>query len=177
MPTISVPANSTLRSASAAATFDVGRRLGAAAAAGQVIALHGDLGAGKTTLSQGIAAGLGIVARVTSPTFIFVAEYLGTRRLRLVHIDAYRLDEAPAIALREAGAFGLDDLLAGAGLPDADAGGCVVVIEWAERVAPALPEDRLDIYLRHDPANPAARVLDLVAHGLQSARLLAAVDP
>ena len=158
---------------SAAATFALGRRLGEAAQPGQVIALCGDLGAGKTTLTQGIAAGLGITARVTSPTFILVADYLGQRGLRLVHIDTYRLGDPSAATEMEADTFGLDEILASAALPDGESRGAVVVVEWADRIAARLPADRLTIVLTPDTA-PDARRAHLTAHGPQSEQLLAA---
>jgi len=96
-----------------------------------VICLFGDLGAGKTTLAQGIARGLGIVRRVTSPTFTLVQEYQG--RLRLYHLDCYRL-EGP----EDLDPLCADDWLGRDG---------VSVIEWPERVAAALPEDRLELRL------------------------------
>jgi tRNA threonylcarbamoyladenosine biosynthesis protein TsaE len=141
------PTTRTLVTHNPAETHDLGSRLGAAALPGLVIALHGDLGAGKTTLTQGIAAGLGITARVTSPTFTLVSEYAGTR-LRLIHIDTYRLGDAPAAALAEAGTFGLAEILETAGEPDNGLAGAIVVIEWAERVASALPADTLTVDLR-----------------------------
>ncbi len=163
--------------ASSAATHALGRRLGAAATPGQVIALRGDLGAGKTTLTQGIAAGLGITARVTSPTFTLVNEYApGSRRLRLIHIDIYRLGDSPAAAQREAATFGLADILADAAWPDADALGNVVVVEWAEKIAALLPADHLEIHLEALPGAPDARRVTFTAHGPQSAALLAAID-
>ncbi|MCC6169358.1 MAG: tRNA (adenosine(37)-N6)-threonylcarbamoyltransferase complex ATPase subunit type 1 TsaE [Caldilineaceae bacterium] len=160
---------------SPAKTFDLGRCLGEHAAAGQVIALCGDLGAGKTTLSQGVAAGMGVSAQVTSPTFTLVAEYLGSRGLRLIHIDTYRLGDAPAAAAREAATFGLEEIVESAAHPDADSRGTVVVIEWAERVAALLPADRLTIVLTPD-GPPDARRATLTAHGPQSAQLLAAIQ-
>lgn len=164
-----------LHLASPAATFDLGRRLGERAAAGQIIALCGDLGAGKTTLTQGIAAGLGITAQVTSPTFTLVAEYLGARGLALIHIDTYRLGDSPAAAEREAATFGLDEIFESAALPDGASHGAVVVIEWAERVAPLLPADRLAIVLNAD-GSPDTRRAELTAHGPQSAHLLATLE-
>lgn len=159
-------------------THAAGRRLGEAAAAGQVIALQGDLGAGKTTLTQGIAAGLGIDARVTSPTFILTNEYdPGRRGLRFVHIDAYRLGEEAAAAQVEAATFGLDEILTTAAEADAESRGAVVVIEWAERVAGLLPADHLRIHLTPVETDPDARHAALTAFGPQSAALLAqAVD-
>jgi tRNA threonylcarbamoyladenosine biosynthesis protein TsaE len=102
-----------------AATRAVARALAAALRAGDVVLLHGDLGAGKTTFVKGLAEGLGVDAHeVTSPTFTLVHDYAGGR-LPLVHLDLYRLD---AIELDD---VGLD--------PDRAALG-VVVVEWAERL-------------------------------------------
>ena len=163
--------------ASAAATHDLGHQLGAAATAGQVIALRGDLGAGKTTLTQGIAAGLGITGRVTSPTFTLVNEYApGSRRLRLVHIDIYRLGDTSEAACREAATFGLEEILGAAAWPDADSDGSVIVIEWAERIAPLLPPDYLDIYLAAVPNAPDDRRVEFTAFGPQSAALRGALS-
>jgi tRNA threonylcarbamoyladenosine biosynthesis protein TsaE len=148
----------------AAATQAVGAALGRCLAAGQVIALRGDLGAGKTTFVQGLARGLGVRERVASPTFVLVNEYAAAGGLRLVHIDTYRLGPAAADKIEaEAAAIGLDDLLAD---PAA-----VVAIEWAERVADLLPADHLLLELRYGPA-PDARILRLTAHGPQSAAAL-----
>ncbi len=108
---------------SADETIEFGRRLGAALRPNDVIALTGQLGAGKTTLIQGIAAGLGVRDYVTSPTFIIINEYEG--RLPLYHIDLYRLDEGLAIA----------DL----GIEEYFTRGGVCVIEWAERLGGLLP--------------------------------------
>jgi len=139
-----------------------------------VIALSGDLGAGKTTLAQGIAAGLGLAAAVTSPTFTLVNEFdAGARGLRLVHIDVYRLGDTPAQTLAAVAGIGLDDILTDAMLPGRRDRGAVVVIEWAERILAALPEDLLHVELRDDPADSAVREAHLHAHGPQSAALLA----
>ncbi len=169
----SAPVEVTLESPEA--THAAGERLGRHATPGQVIALHGNLGAGKTTLTQGIADGLGIDDRVTSPTFTLVNDYTaGHRRLRLVHIDTYRLGDASPIALREAGTFGLEEILALAAEPAGKALGSVVVIEWAERVSALLPPDHLRVELAIPAHAPDTRVLTLQAHGPQSAALLAA---
>lgn len=165
-----------LRLTSAAATWDLGRRIGALSTAGQVIALSGDLGAGKTTLTQGIAAGLGLAAAVTSPTFTLVNEFdAGTRDLRLVHIDVYRLGDTPAQTLAAVAGIGLDDILTDAMLPGRADCGAVVVVEWAERILAALPDDILHVELSQDPTVPDVRVVHLRGHGPQSAALLAAL--
>jgi tRNA threonylcarbamoyladenosine biosynthesis protein TsaE len=97
----------------------LGEKFGRAARRGLVIALTGDLGAGKTQLVKGIARGLGIAARVHSPTFTLVNEYTGGR-LRLFHLDLYRLESSAQIL-----AAGLEEFWQ----PDG-----VAVVEWAERM-------------------------------------------
>lgn len=110
----------TFISHSPAETEALGEKLGRAAQSGFVFALSGDLGAGKTQLVKGIARGLGVTARVHSPTFTLVNEY-GGGRLKLFHLDLYRL-ETPAQIL----SAGVEEFL----VPDG-----VAVIEWAERIA------------------------------------------
>jgi len=109
---------------SPAETFAHGRALGATLRAGDVIALDGELGAGKTHFVKGIAAGLGCDGDVTSPTFTLVHEYTGGR-LPLFHFDFYRL-ESEDETLR----IGLDDYLGAGG---------VIVIEWAGKFPALLP--------------------------------------
>ena len=99
-------------------TRRLGMRLGALLQSGDLVCLHGELGAGKTQLVKGLAHGLGITARVHSPTFTLVNEY-GGGRLSLFHLDLYRLEQPEQIL-----AAGLDDYLR----PDG-----VAVIEWVER--------------------------------------------
>ncbi|MFZ1239356.1 tRNA (adenosine(37)-N6)-threonylcarbamoyltransferase complex ATPase subunit type 1 TsaE [Candidatus Amarolinea dominans] len=140
---------------SPAATFALGQQIGRLAQPGDVLALSGDLGAGKTALVQGIGAGLGIADQITSPTFTLVGEYDG--RLHLFHVDVYRLVAAPAEAL----AFGLDDLLGADGL---------TVIEWANLVATLLPADRLEVQLTW--LDDLTRRLVFTAHGARHAALL-----
>ena len=101
-----------------AETEALGECWGREARAGWVIGLSGDLGAGKTQLVKGLARGLGVTARVHSPTFTLVKEY-GGGRLRLFHLDLYRLESREQIV-----AAGLEEYLQGEG---------VTVIEWAER--------------------------------------------
>jgi tRNA threonylcarbamoyladenosine biosynthesis protein TsaE len=100
-------------------TESLGERWGRAAQHGLVIALSGDLGAGKTQLVKGLARGLGVTARVHSPTFTLVNEY-GGGRLQLFHLDLYRLETAAQVT-----SAGLEEYLQ----PDG-----VTVIEWAERM-------------------------------------------
>ena len=109
----------TFISHSPAETESLGETWGRAAQRGWVIALSGDLGAGKTQLVKGLARGLGIAARVHSPTFTLVNEY-GGGRLQLFHLDLYRLETREQIL-----SAGLDEFLSSDG---------VAVIEWAERI-------------------------------------------
>ena len=157
----------TIETRTAAETSAVGELLGRLAQGGQVLALSGDLGAGKTTFVQGMAVGLGVLSRVTSPTFVLVNDYAAGRNLHLVHVDTYRLGDRIGDILDEAATFGLDDFL--------DDAAAVVAIEWAERIEPLLPADSLRVEI--DPAAdaPDTRVIRLTATGPQSERLLAAV--
>lgn len=121
-----------------AATWRVARDVAERLPCGGVVALQGELGAGKTTFVQGLARALGIRRPVTSPTFTLVGEYAGTS-LRLVHMDLYRL-RTP------------DDLLA-TGFAEYAESGALVAVEWPERAAGLLPPDavRVRIELTGDP--------------------------
>jgi tRNA threonylcarbamoyladenosine biosynthesis protein TsaE len=118
---------------SPAETSAFGSRLATTLRRGDVLALTGDLGAGKTHLVKGIAAGLGIASEVTSPTFTLIHEYAGGK-FPLYHIDLYRLD-SPDEALK----IGLDEYLDGDG---------VTVIEWADKFSALIPDGALWISLR-----------------------------
>ena len=137
-------------------TIALGRCLGRHLAPGHVVALIGPLGSGKTTLTKGLAEGLGVEDSrwVTSPTFVLIHEYPG--RVAVTHIDAYRLS-GPA----DAEALGADELFFGDG---------VVIIEWADRIAAALPHERLDIRLGLAPGSQ--RRLTLQPHGEAYQRLV-----
>ncbi len=126
-------------SRSSRSTKSWARRFAASLQGGEVLALSGELGAGKTTFVQGLAAGLGVadLRQVVSPTYTLANEYPGGRLL-LVHLDFYRLDSAEA-----ARALGLDELL---GRP-----GTVAAVEWPERAAELVPEDAIWIHLSHTP--------------------------
>jgi tRNA threonylcarbamoyladenosine biosynthesis protein TsaE len=118
---------------SAEETFDLAERIGAQLKARTVFLLSGDLGAGKTVFAKGIAAGLAIdPAEVTSPSFTLINEYMG--RLRLYHIDLYRLDKG---AGRE---LGLEEIFA-----DDQA---VTLIEWAERLGD-LPDGATRVWIEY----------------------------
>ncbi len=120
-------------SRSAAQTRRVGMRLGELLHPGHVIHLIGDLGGGKTTFVQGVAAGWGTLDPVSSPTFVLVNVYRHPNGGRLYHLDAYRLQDAS-----EAEALDLDTMIASGPL----------VVEWADRIQAALPEERLRIQFR-----------------------------
>jgi tRNA threonylcarbamoyladenosine biosynthesis protein TsaE len=132
---------------SPAQTHRLGARMGLLLRAGDVLCLEGELGTGKTHLAQGIGHGMGIDGPITSPTFTLIAEYQPPKPAPvLYHIDMYRLGEA----VDEALALGLDDYLAGDG---------VCVIEWADRIVPALPAERLWIHLSHLDASKRGIVM------------------
>jgi tRNA threonylcarbamoyladenosine biosynthesis protein TsaE len=127
------------------ATSALGASLAGAARAGDVVCLWGDLGAGKTHLAKAFGAGLGVPDTITSPSFILMAEYSG--RLPLFHIDLYRLSDAA-------------DALAG-GLIDDRQGAGVTLVEWPDRLGPALPVRRLDVII--DGAGDEPRSITLRA--------------
>jgi tRNA threonylcarbamoyladenosine biosynthesis protein TsaE len=124
-----------------------GARLGAVLKAGDLLVLTGDLGAGKTSLTQGIGQGLGVRGPITSPTFVIARVHPSlVGGPDLVHVDAYRLG----------GVLELDDLDLDASLDEA-----VTVVEWGHGVAEQLSEDYLEVTLRgHE-----ARTVELVGHG------------
>ena len=154
---MTAPVGLTLATPDADATRTVGAAIAAHLQAGDAVSLAGELGAGKTCLVQGVARALGIEARVTSPTFVLVKSYEG--RLRLVHVDVYRLDEVQDVL--DLG----DEVLA----PDA-----VTFVEWGDAVTAVLPGDRLDVELRlADPEDLAStrRFVRLIPRGSWEARL------
>ena len=141
--------------ADAAATAALGAELAARLPAGATLLLHGELGAGKTTLVQGLAAALGISEPVTSPTFALAQHYTGQAPdgspTALVHLDLYRLED-PASA---------DELFAQEE-EEAAALGALLVVEWAERLS-VLPQPcwRLELTLRSPDDPEAGRLADL----------------
>ncbi|SDD48344.1 tRNA (adenosine(37)-N6)-threonylcarbamoyltransferase complex ATPase subunit type 1 TsaE [Actinokineospora iranica] len=131
-------------------TLEFGRKLGETLRAGDLVLLAGPLGAGKTVVAKGIAAGLGVQGRVSSPTFIIAREHqAGERGIPLVHVDAYRLGGD----LTE-----LDDLDLDTELVES-----VVVVEWGEGAAERLSADHLLIRLDRRPDD--ARLAILEPHG------------
>jgi tRNA threonylcarbamoyladenosine biosynthesis protein TsaE len=129
-------------------TQRLGKALGALAKPGDLFLLSGDLGAGKTCLTQGIAWGMGVEDHVRSPTFVLLTEYQG--RLPLYHADLYRLG-----TIEELFDLGFDEYLE-------DSNG-VLVVEWADRVPEGFPDDHL--LIRLETPSEEERRLTLIPHG------------
>lgn len=136
-------------------TLRFGARLASLLEAGDVLALVGDLGSGKTVFVQGLAKGLGVQEQVHSPTFIIANEYR-SGRLPLFHVDAYRIR-----SVEEALGFGLEDYLNDYG---------VTAIEWADRILSALPDEHLLVEFRH--ISNTKRGILMKAHGKRYERLV-----
>ena len=117
-------------------TFALAARMAEHARPGQIYALDGDLGAGKTVFCRGFAEGLGVTELVNSPTFTIIQEYT-TGRLPLTHFDVYRIEE-----IEELDEIGADEYFYGKG---------ICLIEWAERIRALLPEDTVWIRLERVP--------------------------
>jgi tRNA threonylcarbamoyladenosine biosynthesis protein TsaE len=140
-------------------TWRIGELLGALLGPGDVVCLYGDLGAGKTSLSYGIALGLGVKEQyITSPTFTFVNEYEG--RVPFYHIDLYRLKDPEELVN-----IGFEEYLGSGG---------VTVIEWAERAEDELPGERLSVYLNYVDEN--SREIGFLAEGERYQKLLDALQ-
>ena len=135
-------------------TQELGRRLGELAQPGDIYVLTGKLGAGKTTLTQGIARGLGTKENAMSPSFVLIHELKG--RLPLYHIDLYRLDK-----IEEISALGLDDYLFGDG---------VSVVEWGEKAGDILPDESLSIEIEYLDGDE--RSIEIKANGARYEGLL-----
>ena len=120
-------------------TQALGEKLGKTLKRGDVIALVGDLGTGKTCLTQGIARGVGLASGeiVNSPSYILINEYNGA--MPIYHIDLYRLENSEEIA-----ELGLSEYMEGAG---------ICIIEWAERIADTLPDTCIEIHITLADAN------------------------
>ena len=138
-------------------TMALGKQLAPGLQAPDVILLDGDLGAGKTTFTKGLAAGLGIKRNVKSPTFTIIREYQGGR-LPLYHMDVYRLEDGSGDEL------GLEEYFNGDG---------VNVVEWSQFIADELPEQYLRIvFKRDDDAGETQRTLTFEPHGDHFERLV-----
>ena len=135
-----------------------GQKIATRLQGGEVLELVGDVGAGKTTFTKGLALGLGVQGTVQSPTFTISREYETSSLIRLVHYDFYRLQEAGIMT---------DELFEV--LSDSQS---VVVIEWSDSVTEVLPEDRLTITISLLADDENAREVNIRAGGHTSARLL-----
>lgn len=143
-----------LRSGSTEQTRMIGERLGALLEPGDVLVLTGDLGAGKTQLTKGIARAMGVEGEVTSPTFALEAVHEGAE-MPLYHFDLYRLHDPD-----ELGDAGLWDVLGGDG---------PCVIEWGEQFADEIGDERLDVFVTRleeetAPGEEPQRTVRFVAH-------------
>lgn len=132
---------------SEADTVRLAERLAAWAKPGTIIALDGDLGAGKTRFSQAFAKAIGVEGVVNSPTFTIIKEYAG-ESYPFYHMDVYRLSP------EEADELGLDDYFYGGG---------ATIVEWASLIKELLPADRLELYLEH--AGGESRRIALTGYG------------
>src|SRR6266849_4449105 len=112
-------------------TQAAGARLAESLGPGDVVALTGELGAGKTCFTQGLARGLGVAGRAISPTFVLVNEYRG--RLPVHHVDAYRTG-----SLTELVDLGIDEMFSGDG---------VTIVEWADKLRPLLPAHTIHVHI------------------------------
>jgi tRNA threonylcarbamoyladenosine biosynthesis protein TsaE len=144
----------TFETASEGETRRLGEQLGKALRPGDIVALVGDLGAGKTVLAKGIVAGLGGREEATSPSFTLVNVY--DAPLPVYHLDFYRLERE-----EEVESLGLRDLLDGRG---------VILVEWADRVPAGLPQDRLEVTFRR--IDEQRRALRVRAFGPCAAKIL-----
>ncbi|KRM92833.1 tRNA (adenosine(37)-N6)-threonylcarbamoyltransferase complex ATPase subunit type 1 TsaE [Loigolactobacillus rennini] len=142
--------------ASAAATQQVGKQLGQMVKPSDVILLQGDLGAGKTTFTKGLASGLGIQQYVKSPTFTLIREY-SSGRLPLYHMDVYRLENGGGDEL------GLEEYFGGDG---------VSVVEWPQFIQDEWPETYLEISFTKSTDNPQLRELTFSPHGKRYVQLV-----
>jgi len=139
-------------------TRRLGMRLGALLQPGDLICLQGDLGAGKTTLVQGVARGWGALDEVSSPTFVLINSYRRPDGEQLSHFDAYRVE-----SLGEAEELDLETLLSHSPL----------LVEWPERVEPILPAERLWTWLEYE--SEEHRFMRFAAHGKRYENLLVAL--
>jgi tRNA threonylcarbamoyladenosine biosynthesis protein TsaE len=136
-------------------TRQLGRKLGQLLRPGDLLCLQGDLGAGKTTLTQGIAEGWGSTDSVSSPTFVMVNLYRAADQAPLYHMDSYRIESLP-----EAAQLGIDDMLAEGAL----------IVEWPERIEALLPKERIWMTLTH--ISETERQLEISASGTRPETLL-----
>lgn len=117
-------------------TMELGRQLGLKLNSGDIVCLNGDLGAGKTHFTKGVAKGIGIDDQITSPTFTIVNEYEGGR-LKLYHFDVYRVNDPDEIAN-----IGFDEYIFGKGAS---------IIEWSDYIEALIPEEHISVIIKKIP--------------------------
>ncbi len=138
-------------------TVQLGILIGTCARAGDVVLFSGELGAGKTTMSQGIARGLAFTGSVTSPTFTLIQEYNGM--IPVYHVDAYRLESEEEVA-----DLGLEELFEGDGL---------TLVEWSERLGGLIPRDYVSVDLVS--TGDGSRLITLGYEGAYGARFFSRI--
>lgn len=141
-------------------TRALGERIGALLQPGDTILLKGPLGAGKTAMTQGIGRGSGSTDLVNSPTFVLINEYRG--RVKLYHVDLYRLEEPNEIVALDLPGYTLDGAL---------------IVEWPERGEGLLPDEHLLVEIEHSAACETDRAIRLSANGVRATALLQALNP
>ena len=134
----------TFRTKTAEETIALGERIGALLCPGDIIAMSGTLGAGKTTITKGIARSLGVEDTITSPTFCLISEYAGSK-MPLYHMDVYRLDGAEDFLN-----LGVEEMLYGNG---------ICIIEWSEKVKEELPERCISMQIT--PTEDGGRLIEI----------------
>jgi len=140
-----------IKTTDAKGTRDVGRRLGESLCPGDVVALRGPLGAGKTVFAQGVAIALGIEEPVTSPTYTLISEYEGN--MPLYHMDLYRLASPDEFTW-----LGVEEMLNGNGIS---------LVEWSERAGEELPERSIHVSI--ELADKGARIITIDKPGGEAA--------
>lgn len=136
-------------------TLQLGQRLAELLHAGDVVCLSGDLGAGKTLLTKGIASGLGVTEDVTSPTFTVLQVY--EAKIPVYHFDLYRLEHADELM-----DIGFDEFVFGSG---------IAIIEWADKFSSCMPEEYLRIEITHG-TTPETRIIQVQPQGTRYESLL-----
>lgn len=137
--------NLKLHSSNSDETIELGRKIGLCLKKGDILAMQGTLGAGKTTITKGIAESLGVKDVITSPTFCLISEYEG--KMPLYHIDVYRLEGTEDFIN-----LGTDDMLYGNG---------VSIIEWSEKIMEELPSSTIIIRLTPESDHGTERTIEI----------------
>lgn len=134
-------------------TQNLGKELAKTLKGGELVALYGNLGGGKTTFVQGLAIGLGIKRRIISPTFIIIRSYktlINKKNKNFFHVDLYRTE-----TLDDLRGLGIDEII--------DNSNNIIVVEWAEKMKDLLPRKRIDIYFEYLDENK--RKIEFINNG------------